>query len=249
MIEEKERRLILNEIILGYRTVIEERYDYKNLKKRIDLPKSYNKERSILFKEYFLNYMYPLPEKREVLNEAFESLDNYIKHPDKLLRILIDSSSIIFKFGRHLPKIFNAGIKALRAFRSTSKFEETLVEQAILLELKAPYSVIEINKLIETLPQKDIRNYMKNIRKLFDIIRDSELVSKILRIVGYIIKMMKNRPKTYTKSEIKGLEIGQEIIIAGDNLFDKLEKEDQLEIFNFILKMESEILGLSFTKI
>jgi len=249
MIEEKQRKLVLNEIILGYRTVIEERYDYKNLEKRIDLPKSYNEERSVLFKEYFLNYMYPLPEKREALNEAFESLDSYIKHPDKLLRILIDSSSIIFKFGRHLPKIFNAGIKALRAFRSTSKFEETLVEQAILLEFKAPYSILEINKLIKTLPQKDIQNYMKSIRKLFDIIRDSELVSKILKIVRYIIKMMKNRPEIYTKAEVKGLEIGLEIIMAGDNLFDKLEKEGQLEIFNFILKMESEILGLSFTKI
>lgn len=249
MIEEKERSQVLNEIILGYRKVIEERYDYKNLKKRVDLPKSYSKERSILFKEYFLNYMYPLPEKRETLNEAFESLDNYIKHPEKLLRILIDSSSIIFKFGLHLPKIFNAGIKALRAFRRTSKFEEILVDQAILLKFKAPYSIIEINKLIKTLPEKDIQEYMKNIRNLFDIIRDSELVSKILKIVGFIINMMKSHPEVYTEIEIKGLEIGQEIIIAGDNLFDKLDKEDQLEIFNFILKMESEILGLSFTKI
>lgn len=244
----EEKKQILNEIIIAYRNLIDVRYDYKNLKKRIDLPKAYSKEKSILFKEYFLNYLYPLPEKRKTLNEAFESLDNYIKHPKKLFRIVINSSSIIYKFGSYLPKIFNAGIKALLAFRNTSKFEKILVEQAILHEFKAPYSIYEIDKLIKTLPSKDIQDYMKNFENLFDIIRDEKLVSKILKIINHIIKTMKNSPNLYTNVEVKGLEMGHEIIIAGKKLFNDLEKKDQLEIFNFILKMESEILGLPFSK-
>jgi len=244
MFEDKERKRILNEIILGYRKVISERYDYKNLKTRSDLPKSYSEERSIIFKDYFLDYMYPLVDKREILNEAFESMDNYIKHPEKLLRILIDSSTILLKYGRYLPKILNAGIKALKAFRRTSKFEEILVNQAMLLEYEAPYSKVEIGKLIRAISKKDIKKYMKNIRKLFEIMRDSELVSKILKIVDYIIKIMKNNPNIYSKKEVNGLEIGQEIIIAGDALFKELNKKEQLEIFKFIITMEREILGI-----
>jgi len=244
MTEDKKRKRILNEIILGYRRVISERYDYKNLKMRSDLPKSYSEERSIIFKDYFLNYMYPLADKREVLNEAFENLDNYIKHPEKLLRILIDSSTIILKHGRYLPKILNAGIKALKAFRRTSKFEEILISQAMLSKYEAPYSNIEINELIKSIAKKDIKKYMKNIRKLFEIMSDSVLVSKILKILGHIIKTMKNRPKAYSKKEVKGLEIGQEIIIAGDALFKELNKKEQREIFIFILTMEKEILGI-----
>jgi len=244
MIEDKERERVLNEIIIGYRSLIDERYDYENLKKRNDLPKSYTKERAPIFKDYFLNYMYPLADKRQSLNEAFESLDNYVKHPEKLLRILVDSSTVIFKYGKSLPKILNAGIKALKAFRRTAKFEELLVDQAILSEYEAPYSNIEIDELIKTLSRKDIKVYMKNIRKLFEIIRDSILVSKILKILEHIIKTMKNRPNVYTKVEVRGLEIGQEIIIAGKALFEELGKEEQLEIFNFIIKMEREILGI-----
>ncbi|MFK7979352.1 MAG: hypothetical protein AB8G86_05190, partial [Saprospiraceae bacterium] len=46
-----------------------------------------------------------------------------IQQPKKLLRILLDSGRLIFKYGRHLPKILNAGLKALRSFRTATQFE------------------------------------------------------------------------------------------------------------------------------
>jgi len=248
MSKEKDNKEILNEVILGYRRVIAERYDYKNLKKRSDLPKSYNEERATIFKDYFLNYTYPLPDKRKSLNEAFLSLDNYIKHPNKLLQIVLDSSSILIKYGRYLPKIFNAGIKALRAFRKASRFEKNLVEHAIFLNLKIPYSNHDIDKLIKTLPREEIEDYIKSMRNLFEILRDSVLVSKIKNVISHLIKMMKKKPNVYSEVEIKGLEIGYDIIVAGDLLFSLLSKDDQLEIFNFIIKLEREVLDKTFSE-
>lgn len=246
--EDKDKTRILNEVILAYRRLIDDRYDYKNLKIRTDLPKSYTSERAAIFKNYFLNYTYPLPEKRELLNQAFLSLDSYIKHPETLLRLLFDSRKLLLKYGRQLPEILKAGLNALRAFRRTNKFEESLAEQAISSKLKMPFSNEEIEELIKTLSHKEIENFIENVQRLFNILRDSVLTSKIINIIDSLIKIMKNRSEVYSTDQINGLEIGKEIIIAGDKLFDQLGKDDQLEIFNFIVKMEREILNMTTSK-
>jgi len=232
----------LAEIILGYRKLIHEKYDFENLKKRSDIPKVYTRETADDFRNYFLNYSYPKPEKRQALNESFQSLDNYLKNPEKLLRIIIDSRGILFKFGRHLPKILNAGIKALKAFRTTNKLEEGLVEKATINALEPPYSAKEIHKLITKLSKNQIENHIKNMYNLFDILRDTKLVSKIKQVLDHLISKMKDSPNTYAKDEIKGLEIGNEIIVNADAIFRKFNKNEQLEVFNFIIKMEREIV-------
>ena len=240
-----DQEVQLNEIIEGYRNVIKEKYDYENLKKRSDIPDVYTKEVSVKIKNYFLNYSYPGPKKRQELNEAFQSLDNYLKNPEKLLRIVIDSTSNVFKYGKHLPKIVNASIKALKAFRRASKLEHGLVKKASSLNVASPYSNQQINEFIKGLSIKEIEEYISSTYNLFRILCDVELMSKIKNILKHLIEKMKKRPAIYSDVEIKGLEIGQEIIVEADAIFNKLNKDEQQEIFDFILKMEKELLGLS----
>ena len=247
MSKNKAHKEIKNEVILGYRKVILERYDYAILKDRDDLPHSFTEDRINAFKDYFLNYLYPLPAKRTELDDAFDSLDNYIKHPDKLLRLLIDSGRLLFKYGRHLPKILNAGIKALRSFRRASHFEERLVEQAVLQQLATPYNKADIEGLIRSLPRKELEAFIDSSRSLFEILHDRTLVVKIKEIVAHLIQKMKNRPKVYSAVEIRGMEIGEAIITQGDLLFDELNKEDQKLIFQLVIKMEREILDRIFS--
>ena len=248
MSKEIAHKKIRDEVILGYRKVILERYDYARLKDRADLPHSFDEERIETFKNYFLNYLYPPPAKRMELDEAFDSLDNYIKHPDKLLRLVIDSGSLLFKYGRHLPKILNAGIKALRSFRNATQFEERLVNQAVLQKLEMPYGVSEIETLIRTLPREELEKFIDSSRSLFEILHDRTLVLKIKDIVGHLIQKMKKRPTTYTPAEIRGMEIGEAIIAQGDLLFDQLSKADQQLIFQLVIKMEREILERIFSE-
>ena len=99
------REKIAEDIIEGYRNTIYQRYQYQNIKHQYDIPESINEETVNLLRNYFLNYIYPEFNKRAELNESFKSLDNYIKHPKKLLSILLDTSNLIFKYGIHLPKI------------------------------------------------------------------------------------------------------------------------------------------------
>ena len=239
-----EQEILLNNIIQGYRNVIKEKYNYKNLKNRKDIPAAFTEEVAVQIRNYFLNYSYPNTEKRKVLNEAFQSLDNYLKNPEKLLRIVIDSAGIVLRYGTSLPKIVNAGVKALKAFRRASKLEEQLVQKAIALKKEGPYSNEEIYEFIKQLSQNQLEEYIESIYNLFKILCDTELMKKIKRILALLIEKMQSRPQLYTVQDVNGLKIGQEIIVEADNIFNQLPKDDQQKTFDFIMKMEKEMLGI-----
>ncbi len=107
-------------VIEAYRELIFHRYQYDYLNENYDIPDSSGVERIDLFRNFVLEYIYPPIDKRQDLDKAFDSLDRHIKNPKNLLSILVDSSRILFKFGRHLPKILNAAIKELRSFRKAN---------------------------------------------------------------------------------------------------------------------------------
>ncbi len=240
-----DKELLLNEIISGYRNIINEKYDYKNLQKRSDLPKAYTEEISIKIKNYFLNYSYPDLEKRNELNEAFGSLDNYLKKPEKLIRLVIDSSSIVFRYGKHLPKILSAGINALKAFRRASILEEKLVEKALLSKKETPYSNKDIYEFIQMLSQEQLEVYISSIYNLFSILCDTDLMLKIKKILSLLIDKMEKRPTIYTVKDVNGIKIGREIIVQADAIFNTINANQQEKIFDFIMKMEKELLGIT----
>lgn len=233
---------ILNEIIIAYRKTIEERYVYANLKQQYDLPAFFNEERVAQFRTYFLEYVYPHPTRREDLNDAFDSLDNYIRQPEKLLRLVIDSSRLIFKYGRHLRKILNAGLKALKSFRAATRFEDSLVQTAMTIPLEPPYEPKDIRVLLADLSRSDIDAFVQNNRALFEILYDRPLIKKIIEIVEHLIAKMKKRPKVYGPEEIKGLEIGRDIIKEGNALFSQLTLAEQQQVLDLVIRIEEDVL-------
>lgn len=240
------KKEILHEVILGYRKVIEHRYEQAHLAKKYDLPTFFDETRIKQFRDYFLEYIYPHPTKRAELDEAFESLDSYIKSPGKLLRILMDSGKLIFKYGRHLPKILRAGLKALHSFRTANTFEDKLVNQAIWKNINPPFEIAEINALIKALPKSEIDEFIESSHALFETLHDRVLVQKIIEIVDYLITKMKQRPNVYSAVEIRGLEIGRDIIKNGDLLFDQLPSEGQEQLFEMVIKIEKDVLAELF---
>lgn len=242
MSQNKAKKEVLHEVIIAYRNVIKERYNFENITEVYEIPDSFDKERVDIFRAYFLQHIYPLPERREELDDAFNSLDNYIKHPEKLLRILIDSSSLLFKYGRHLPKILKAGLKALKSFRAATNFENNLVATAMSMEVETPYDNEDINSFISSLSISDIDNFIENNESLFETLHDRELITKILEIVEHLIAKMKKRPKIYSEQEVRGLEIGRDIIKEGNALFDQLSIEEQEQVFDFVLAIERDHL-------
>lgn len=242
------REKILNEIILGYRNVIEERYQYKILKDKYDFPKTINEDIVNDIKTYFLTYIYPDILQRKKLDEAFSTLDEFIKRPEKLLNLVLDSFQLIFSHGRHLPKIFNAGLKAMKSFRGATKFENALVQKAITKKIEPPYSISKIDILIQFLSYQEIEEFMKNTETFFNIIHDKELVEKIKEIITFLIGKMKKKSKIFSKKEISGLELALETIAKGEKMLKKLTPKDQEILIEFVLKIEKDNLNNLFPK-
>ncbi|RNC84144.1 MAG: hypothetical protein ED556_11840 [Winogradskyella sp.] len=238
---------ILNEIIVGYRQVIDQRYQFQNLKKRYKLPESIDEPIVEDIKYFFLNYIYPDIDNREELNGAFQTLDENIRRPERLLGLLRESVKLIFKHGRHLPKIMMAGLKALKSYRSATQFEATLVKAAIAQKMEPPYSVSKINALIQTLSLKDIEQFIESTESLFMIMYDEVLVQKIQDVIGYLIERMRKNPKLFSEQEISGLEIGLEMIIKGDKVLNDLSEEHKDLLIQFIIQVEKDNLNDLFT--
>lgn len=233
---------ILNEVILAYRRAISERYDFEQLQKKYDLPPSFSEERMELLKSYFLTHVYPEPYKRAQLNDAFESLDNYTQNPQKILRVLADSVRILFKYGRHLPKILSAGLKALRSFKMGADFEQNLTKAALNYERKPPYGKKDLEAFIKTLSQEKIDRFIENNKALFETLHDRKLMKKIIEIVEHLIEKMKSRPSVYSQEEIAGLEIGRDIVREGNLLFESLNEQEQRELLARIIEIETDAL-------
>lgn len=234
------------EIIIAYRHLIEERYDYSRLKKRSEFPDSFEEARVNKFKSYFLDYLYPAPDKRKELNAAFEGLDEYIKHPSKLLRLLMDSSSLFFKYGKYLPQILKTAIHALQSFRKANAFEEKLIYQAELRRKSEPNAAVDVNYLISHLSPEEIEDFIQSGQNLFETLKNRPLVAKIKVILEKLIEKMRKRPKVFTEQDLRALLMGQEVITIGDSLFEELSSEEQEKIFEFIIDMEREELAKIF---
>jgi hypothetical protein len=237
---------ILKAVIEGYRNTVYQRYQYERIKDKYEIPETVDKETVDSIRNYFLNYIYPDFEKRAELNNAFKSLDNYIKQPEKLLRILMDSAKLIFSHGRHLPKILTTGLKALKTFIAASQFEESLVKEAIKSNIKAPFDGSKINGLVALLSRKEINNFIEGSQSLFETLHNRILVEKIKEVLGQLISNMRGNPASYSSSEVKGLEIGLEMISEGDALFSKLTKEDQQRAVYLIIDIEKDNLSSIF---
>lgn len=232
----------LKEIIEGYRRTIEDRYQYENIKRNYAIPNTITEGTVNQLRHYFLDYIYPEYETRVELDKAFKSLDDYIKHPHKLFRILLDASILVFNYGRHLPKILKSGIKAMKSFRAAAKFEQTFVELAIQKNIKAPFDQAKINTLLKNLPRKDIETFIDVSQSLFDTLHDQTQINKIIEIMEYLIGIMNQKSKTYTKSQIKGLEIALELLIEGNKLFNDLATEDKKKLVYLITNIERDVL-------
>lgn len=237
------REDILPDIIEGYRDSVRERYQYHTIKLEYDIPESLKEETVNKLREYFLHNLYPEFERRQELEKAFRSLDEYIKQPQKLIGVLMDASKLVFKYGRHLHRILNAGLKALKSFRAASKFETILIDEAIKNNVQAPYNLQKINTLIRELPRQEVDDFIDTSQSLFETLYDKVLTNKIIDMIGDLIMVMRTKEDIYSTTQINGLEFGLKALKDGNILFNSLNDEDQVTLIELISKIEKDRLN------
>lgn len=245
-----EYREVLKEAIKGHRQLINERYAYQRLADLYELDPAFTEHRLTQIKDFVLEYVYPDVAGREELEEAFSSLDEHIKHPEHLGRILLDSAGLLFKYGRHIPKIMRAGIMALKSFRAASKIERSIADSAFASQKEAPFSPRDVQSIMSFLPHKELDHLVNSGVVLFDVLIDRKLVGKIIEVINHLIEKMKSRPNVYSAEEVKGMQLGQQIISKCSGLFYQFSESEQRELVQLITEVErdaiEEIKGQSF---
>jgi len=231
-----------NAVITGYRKLISQRYQYAEMAKEPDLPETFDRERTALFKDYALTYLYPTVERRKELDDAFLQLDQYIKDPVKLIKMVSMSSRLLFKYGRHLPGMLKAGLKALRSFRKSNNFEEQLTREAVRLKMTAPFDITEIKTLISALSLAEMTDFINSTESLFSILHDRTLVDRIIAVIAYLLEQMNKQPDIFSSTEREALQLGLDLIQKGNDLFDLLTETEQQQIFTFVTAREKRFL-------
>ncbi len=238
---------VLNGVIIGFRNLINDRYQYAGLKSKYELPDSFDETRMTLYRDFFLEQVYPHPEKRELLESAFRSLDDYLKHPDRMMRVVFDSAGILLRHGASIPKLISTGMKAFRSFRIATEFETKLVRKAKKSGKTPPYSSSDINGFITSLRKREIDEFVENTTDLLEILYDRRLVRQLIQIMTELIAKMKSSPRAYSETEINGLSIGLEMLVEGNLLFESLPPADQRRVLNVIVAIEVDVLEELFT--
>ena len=229
----------LEAIIIAYRIWIGERYSFKNLSQNYKIPATLSEEKVRELRSYFLNSIYPDIEKRKELNEAFESLDGYIENPRKLFSLMTTSARLLFRYGKDLPKILNAAIKAMRSFRAANAFERELVKAAETSPKAPPYNLEDLKSFIATLSKTEIDIFIQNTQSLFEILNNRKLIKQIRELVTELIQRMK-KSDVFTEKDISGISLALEMIEKGDDLFESLSPDDQTYILEMVVQIEQQ---------
>jgi hypothetical protein len=234
-----EKYKLRHELIDNYRKLVAERYDFNSLQAKFVLDESVTPELTEKVKAYFLNYIYPSNDQREILNRAFENLDKHIKNPVHLLRLLGDAPGIIIKFGWQFPKAIKAGMQTLKSFKSASKFEKDLVKIAKKRKASIPIAMQKFEEIIADLPQDELRNFIEEFEDLLTSLTDSKLLKRTTEILNELVAKMENQHEFYSKEEVSAMKIGIDILENGYQLFDNMSSAEKEEMIALIMKAEN----------
>jgi hypothetical protein len=236
-------KALRNELIILYRDSIRKRYDFERVKKDPRLPKKFDKKMADELLAFFLDNLYAEPAKREHLDAAFARLESYTSNPAKIWGLLGNLTSAIFRFGFHFPKAIRAGIKTLETHTAASKFESELMKAAKKKKFKSPISDEQFMECLAAIPTKQLEDFVDDLGALFMTITDSVLLEKIISILYDVHSEMKEQKNTYDKHDLAAIQLGIDVLTAGNVLMSNYDEVTKKEIVDFVSYSE-----LKFTK-
>jgi hypothetical protein len=239
---EQEQELI-HAIIDVYRELIGSRYNYDILLAEGKLKKDITPEIVLSIKNFFLNDVYPDAAKRHQIEAAFETLGSYVSQPAKAMGLFGSVTSAIFIFGRHLPAAINAGVVTLQSFLEARKLEHKMLKAAKDNFLQTDLTLEDMKRCIASIPQHELKDFIKDVKEMFLLMSDTELLEKTIRIIDMVIEKMKAKPKLYSAEEVAGIVLGRNILQNGLNLFKNYNPKLKKAIAETIYDVEISFLN------
>lgn len=233
-----EQRTREEHIIEKFRDMVSKRYYYPELIKRYELPESITEAVVEDVKTYFLGTIYPPPQKRRELEDAFKELATYMRQPKKIWGLFGNMASAVFKFGRHFVQALKAGFASLDSFVGAKKFESSLAEIANKLDMQPPMSDDDFEDCMYQLPREEIERFIKDVYGLFGAMINTKLLGKTIEILESVVSTMKAKPGVYPQKDIDGILLGKQLLKEGYDLFSKYDEHTRKLMVEFIYKNE-----------
>jgi hypothetical protein len=237
MPDSKEKALN-DAIIETYRQLIASRYEFEKLSTQHVLPKQIDEEMIKNIRNFFLMDVYPDAVKRQQVEAAFETLGSYVNQPKKAMVLFGSVASALFIFGRHLPLAINAGVVTLQSFLDARKMETNILKAAKENFLEENLTVEGLKHCIANIPEKDLKDFIKQVKEMFYLMSNTELLDKTIKIIDMVIDKMKSKPELYPSNDVNGILLGRNILQNGLNLFKGLNTEKRKEIADAVYQIE-----------
>jgi len=234
----QDETVLSSHLIDKYRDAISARYSYEHLSDHFILSSQLTNEVVDALRNYFLDCLYPVAEERRKLDEAFDSLRSFVKHPGKTWALLGNMAAAIFKFGTQFPLAIKAGVVSLESYLDAKRFEHDLLQSAIRNQLTIPLTDEQFEQCIASIPRREIEAFTRHILSLFHSMANTKLLRKTILIMEDVLAKIKGNQRLYSPKDAEGIELGLNILRKGYALFKNYPESLKTEIITMIRENE-----------
>jgi hypothetical protein len=214
-------------LIDAYRNELRQRYQIENVR-RFDEFAELSDAKIEALRNFFLEHIYPPPEKRAILDEAFDHMGTVITSPRRLKPLMGAVFKSLFKIARMFPAAVKTGVNTMEAYIETRRLEKLMLEYAE----EHGYEPEDMNDhqniaaMVAGLPDGEVLKFLNEVIKLFKSLSNVKLLRAARDIMERSIEVMEARTDVYEPHEIAGLQLGHAIISGGVDLFSQLEPDE-----------------------
>lgn len=213
-------------IISFYRDELRKRYQVSHVR-RFSQFDVISDESVDTLREYFLDHIYPPPERRAQLDDAFDHLGHLLRSPKRLQPLVTTALMSLWRLGRKLPAAVSAGRSTFDAYIESRKLERYMIEgaQKISLSKADTQDRLKMLSLIANIPEKHVRRLIRDILSLFRALANVSLLRTSAEIMDHVYEIMSKRTDLYTESECAGLALGIEVLRGGLELYEGMDPD------------------------
>ena len=193
--------------------------------RRFDLFDTVSDVSLIKLRDFFLVHIYPPPQEREELDEAFDRLRSTLHNPKQMAPFMGSALKSLWRLGAKLPTAVKAGRSAIDAYAKTRTMESSLVDVAMenSVSLAATQDRAIMVGLIAHVPEKDILKLIKDVLELFKALSEVEMLEVAVTFMEKCIQIMHDHKELYDESDIQGIGLGLLVLKQGVALFQEQE--------------------------
>ncbi|NLV41201.1 MAG: hypothetical protein GXY15_08220 [Candidatus Hydrogenedentes bacterium] len=194
------------------------------------------------FQAFVLGRVYPEPEERRRLNEAFETLHHLLRSPGRLRSLLSVALSAFWRLGRKLPAAAQAGRLTLDTFEKVRRVEELVARafQDADVPPRTPPEDERLSAVLAPLPKQPFLELADALTALLRALSDESVLEAGLELTRTLESATAKSPAKWTAQERDGLRLARETLEEATALFSLLPPDRRPTLIRGIARIEGE---------